>query len=160
MESKRIPRGKEGKRTEPNRTEGNRKEKNRTEPKPIIIGSREEASGFHRHPERSVAESKDLLPEEGDSSPVAQNDTHAATYDEIREIDRNQDTILLAEERDGVVHLTHREAYNLLTTLGAHKARYYVQKLAKFIKEHNANIKDHYDTILKWFEEDGGTYYG
>ena len=100
--------------------------------------------------------SEEVSREETDSSGSAcpQNDTHRLTYD-----DGEGDTILLQEERDGVVQLTHGQIYNLLAVLGLDTARYYVKKLAKFIKEHNANIKDHYATLMKWWQEDGGTYH-
>ena len=122
----------------PKGSKPNTTQSNLTQPN-LIIGSREE--------EKTKAVGDCL-------------NTPAATSDD-EEIDLliPQDTILLQEEREGVVHLTHEEAYKLLRTLGYHPARFYVQKLAKFIKEHNANIKDHYATIIKWWEEDGGTYY-
>ena len=86
-------------------------------------------------------------------------DTPAATYDD-EQVDMYipQDSILFSQEREGVVHLTPEECYRLLTTMGYQHTRYYIQKLVKFIKERKANIKDHYATILKWWEEDGGTY--
>lgn len=57
------------------------------------------------------------------------------------------------------VELTDEEIGELCRVMGLEKTMYYSARLGKFISEHDADIKDHYDTILKWWEEDGGTYH-
>ena len=54
----------------------------------------------------------------------------------------------------GVVRLTQKEQDSLLDVLGLEGFDKYVRKLSNFILTNNAKIKDHYATILKWFEED------
>lgn len=54
----------------------------------------------------------------------------------------------------GVVRLSQREQDSLMALLGLEGFDKYVRKLSNFILVNNAKIKDHYATILKWFEED------
>ena len=54
----------------------------------------------------------------------------------------------------GVVFLTDEQFDSLLEELGIDAFDRYVAKLADFIIEKNANIKNHYETILKWHRED------
>ena len=54
----------------------------------------------------------------------------------------------------GVVMLSEKEQESLLDRLGLDDFDYYVRKLSNFIIFHKAKIKDHYATILKWWEED------
>lgn len=56
------------------------------------------------------------------------------------------------------VTLTDDEIGSLCKIMGLETVMKYSVKLGKFIKERGANIADHYATILKWWEEDGGTY--
>lgn len=57
-----------------------------------------------------------------------------------------------------VVELTNEPVYGGMTRLGCGTAVLYIKKLKVFILERNASIKDHYATILKWWEEDGGIF--
>ena len=54
----------------------------------------------------------------------------------------------------GVVYLTDRQLGDLMDRLGLDAFNRYVDRLASFIIEKKAHIKSHYDTILKWYEED------
>ena len=54
----------------------------------------------------------------------------------------------------GVVLLSEREQESLLDLLGLEDFDKYVRKLSNFILANKAKIKDHYATILKWWEED------
>jgi hypothetical protein len=54
----------------------------------------------------------------------------------------------------GVVYLTERQMEDLLDRLGLDAFDRYVDRLATFIIEKGAHIKSHYDTILKWYEQD------
>lgn len=54
----------------------------------------------------------------------------------------------------GVVLLTTEQIEDLLEKLGLDSFDYYVEKLADFILVKQAKVKNHYATILKWWEED------
>lgn len=54
----------------------------------------------------------------------------------------------------GVVVLSEDQSADLLEKLGLDMFEYYVRKLADFIIKKNANVKNHYETILKWWRED------
>ena len=54
----------------------------------------------------------------------------------------------------GVVYLTDRQLGDLMDRLGLDAFNRSVDRLASFIIEKNAHVKNHYETILKWHEED------
>ena len=53
-----------------------------------------------------------------------------------------------------VVFLTDLQLSDLLDKLGLDAFNRYVERLATFIIDKKAHVKSHYDTILKWYEED------
>jgi hypothetical protein len=55
----------------------------------------------------------------------------------------------------GVVFLSQGQMDDLLDRMGIDTFDYYVDKLSRFIIEKKARVKNHYDTILKWWTEDG-----
>ena len=55
----------------------------------------------------------------------------------------------------GVVFLTEEQDADLLDRLGLDVYDYYMDKLSTYIIENNARIRNHYETILKWWKEDG-----
>ena len=55
-----------------------------------------------------------------------------------------------------VVYLTNNQFDSLIDKLGVDAFDRYVSRLADFIIEKNAHVKNHYETILKWFKEDSG----
>ena len=73
----------------------------------------------------------------------------AATATEENQLKRYE-----GEAGKGVVFFTERQRDDLIDRLGSDVFERYVDKLATFIIENNARIKSHYDTILKWYEED------
>lgn len=54
----------------------------------------------------------------------------------------------------GVVNLSEFQIDLLLDKLGIDMFDYYVGKLANFILHEGASVRNHYQTILKWFTED------
>ena len=54
----------------------------------------------------------------------------------------------------GVVYLTDRQVSALLERLGYDGFNRGVKRLAEFIIEKNAHVHNHFETILKWYEED------
>lgn len=57
----------------------------------------------------------------------------------------------------GVVLLSNEQIEALLEKLGLDAFNYYVDKLSSFIIANDAKVKNHYETILKWWQEDGRT---
>ena len=68
--------------------------------------------------------------------------------------EENQLKLIGGELGKNVVYLTDRQFGDLMDRLGLDAFNRYVERLATFIIENNARIKSHYDTILKWYEED------
>ena len=70
-----------------------------------------------------------------------------------------EDTLRLigGELGKNVVYLTDRQFEDLIDRLGMDAFNRYVSRLADYIIEKNAHIKNHYDTILKWYAEDTKT---
>lgn len=56
----------------------------------------------------------------------------------------------------GVVFLSDAHIDDLLDTMGIEAFDYYVDKLSCFIIKNGAKVKNHYETILKWWREDSG----
>ena len=54
----------------------------------------------------------------------------------------------------GVVLLTDEQIGSLLDKMGIDAFDYYVDKLSSFIINNGAKVKNHYETILKWWNED------
>lgn len=54
----------------------------------------------------------------------------------------------------GVVLLTQQQIEDLLERMGLDSFDYYVERLADYILTKQARVKNHYATILKWWEED------
>ena len=63
--------------------------------------------------------------------------------------------ILQGELGQGVVHLSEYQIDVLLDKMGIELFDYYVEKLADFIIREKASVRSHYQTILKWWTEDG-----
>ena len=54
-----------------------------------------------------------------------------------------------------VVFLSDEQISDLLDKLGIEAFDHYVEKLSHFIIKNDAHVKNHYETILKWWQEDG-----
>lgn len=77
---------------------------------------------------------------------VAASNTAAATID--------NPVFIKGELGKGVVLLSQEQITDLVEKMDIDCFDYYVKKLANFILEKNASVKNHYATILKWWEED------
>ena len=53
-----------------------------------------------------------------------------------------------------VVFLSDEQVADLLDKMGLDTFDYYVDKLSRFIIKNDAQVKNHYETILKWWQED------
>ena len=56
-----------------------------------------------------------------------------------------------------VVFLSDGQIEDLLDKMSIDTFDYYVDKLSCFIIKNNAKVKNHYETILKWWQEDSAT---
>ena len=68
--------------------------------------------------------------------------------------EENQLKLIGGKLGKGVVYLTDRQFDDLLGKLGLDAFNRYMERLATFIIEKDAHVKNHYETILKWYEED------
>lgn len=55
----------------------------------------------------------------------------------------------------GVVFLSDEQVSDLLDQMDLDTFNYYVDKLSTFIIKNDAHVKNHYETILRWWKEDG-----
>lgn len=62
---------------------------------------------------------------------------------------------LLGDAAQGVVLLSDEQAADLAYRMGDDVCLYYVRKLADFILRNKAQVRNHYETILRWWKEDG-----
>ena len=83
----------------------------------------------------------------GEGSGSVGDDTATATED-------NQLKCIGGNLGKGVVYLSDRQFDDLLGILGLDAFNRYMDRLATFIIEKDAHVKNHYETILKWAEED------
>lgn len=58
----------------------------------------------------------------------------------------------------GVVFLSDDQIGELLDKMGLETFDYYVDKLSTFIIKNGAHVKNHYETILKWWKEDSNVH--
>ena len=54
----------------------------------------------------------------------------------------------------GVLMLSEAQTQELLERMGLDCFDYYTDKLSSFIRQKNAKVKNHYETILRWWQED------
>ena len=71
--------------------------------------------------------------------------------------EENQLKLLGGTLGKNVVYLTDAQMDSLIDKLGLDGFNRYVGRLANFIIEKNAHINNHYEMILKWYEEDSKT---
>lgn len=126
LESSRNPKGKERKGKEKNRKEKNRNEHNAAE-------------------EKAQAGFPEVNPEA--KFPAEPEVTAAADID-------NSLQFMKGKLGKGVVLLTQQQMEDLLERMGLDSFDYYVERMADFILCKQAKVKNHYATILKWWEED------
>lgn len=59
-----------------------------------------------------------------------------------------------SSEGKSVLKFSPRQVSELIEKIGFEDFNYYVLRLSEFIRKNDANVKDHYATILKWWNED------
>lgn len=70
-------------------------------------------------------------------------------------INKSNVTVLGGTLGKGVVFISDDQFSDLLDRMDLDTFNYYVEKLANFIIKNDAHVKNHYETILKWWREDG-----
>lgn len=63
--------------------------------------------------------------------------------------------VMNGELGKSVVFLSDEQVEDLLEKMGLDAFDHYVEKLASFILDKGARVKSHYETILRWWREDG-----
>lgn len=110
-------------------------------------GSKPKANGKQTAREKEVEKEIEIESEievEVEGNPL---DIAAATAERKMKLFRG-------ELGQGVVFLSDAQISDLLEQLDLDAFDYYVDKLASFIVKNNAKVKNHYETILKWWQED------
>lgn len=87
---------------------------------------------------------------------AAANTTPTTNADGGDDPERNV-TVVGGSLGKGVLALSPEQMNDLLDRMGIDTFDYYADKLSRFIIDNNARVKNHYDTILKWWREDGKT---
>ena len=66
--------------------------------------------------------------------------------------------VLGGELGKNVVFLSDEQFDDLLDKMDLETFNYYVEKLANFIIKNGAHVKNHYETLLKWWKEDSAVH--
>ena len=133
LESKRNPKGREEKRTEEKGTEEKGTEEKRTE----------EKGTEQKRTEENIRE---------DISAVAE--IYGAAPPDAATAEKDKTSYMKGILGKGVVLLSENQIEELLEIMGLDSFDYYVDKLSSFILKTGAKVKNHYATIVKWWEED------
>ena len=88
---------------------------------------------------------------------VSENDNDVSYHDSWHESSADSQLTKLGGIGKGVVYLSTNQMDDLLDRLGLDAFDRYVERLADYIIEKDAHIKNHYETILKWHREDSRT---
>jgi predicted phage replisome organizer len=90
-------------------------------------------------------------------------DVDAELEEEVKERETSPATTATEENKlirlggtlgKNVLYLTEKQDIDLLERLGFDAYNRYLDRLSTFIIEKGAHVKNHYETILKWYEED------
>ena len=86
---------------------------------------------------------------------VTTNNLHPQGAEDAAATAENTVKVLGGELGKNVVFLSDEQFSDLLDRMDFETFNYYVDKLSNFIIKNNAHVKNHYETILKWWREDG-----
>lgn len=112
-------------------------------------GSKPEANGKQNGSKKEGEDEKEYeyeleADEESEESAYARD--HGSDYYEIK--------VMGGELGKGVIRLSQAQSDALLDKIGFEMYNYYVERLANYIINNGAAPANHYETILKWWEED------
>ena len=85
---------------------------------------------------------------------VTTNNLHLGDVDAATAAE-NTVKVLNGELGKGVVFISDEQFSDLLDKMDLETFNYYVDKLSNFIIKNDAHVKNHYETILKWWRQDG-----
>ena len=85
---------------------------------------------------------------------VSNNNLHQGVVDAATAAE-NKVKVLNGELGKGVVFISDEQFSDLLDRMDLETFNYYVDKLSNFIIKNDAHVKNHYETILKWWRQDG-----
>lgn len=119
------------------------------------------AGGFDngRHPTTTSTGTSSSATNTNTSATAAAAATTNTTESEIAAATADKESKFLGGELGkGVVLLTDEQIGLLLDNMGVDAFDYYVDKLSSFIIKNGAHVKNHYETILKWWKEDAAVH--
>lgn len=108
--------------------------------------------GYSSETQVSIVKSKSI--DRGSGSEIVSTDNDTDNDEIVENSVDNSLKKMGGKLGKGVVLLTDEQTGVLLDRLGLDAFDYYVEKLATFIIEKNAKVGNHYQTILRWWEED------
>ena len=89
---------------------------------------------------------------------VTTNNLHPQGAEDAAATAENTVKVLGGELGKNVVFLSDEQFSDLLDRMDFETFNYYVDKLSNFIIKNNAHVKNHYETILKWWRQDGAVH--
>lgn len=134
-------------------------------PAGIRVDSKKEPPGTHLDTAWNPSRALEVEPSRTEPSRTEPNraepSSHAAAAAEQKAGDSTAATAAAGEMRllqgelgKGVVLLTDAQIEDLLNRMGLEAFDQYVDKLANFIVKKQARVKNHYATLLQWWQED------
>lgn len=108
-----------------------------------------------RYPSTTTAAAAETATETETSTATAAAAATSTTAEGGGDGPEHKVSVLGGELGKGVVFLSNEQIADLLDRLGLETFDYYVDKLANFIINNGAKVKNHYETILRWWKEDG-----
>lgn len=110
--------------------------------------------GGSRYPSTTTSSSTPTPTSSSTSATAAAAVTGTGSEAQAAAADSNV-TVLGGELGKGVVFISEDQFADLLDRMDLDTFNYYVDKLSNFIIKNDAHVKNHYETILKWWREDG-----
>ena len=117
-------------------------------------GREEKRTEENRREEKGTEEKRIEENRTEDISAVAE--IYGASPEDAATALKDRGTYMKGALGKGVVLLSENQIEELLDTMGIDCFDFYVDKLSNFILQKHAKVKNHYATIVKWWEEDRG----
>ena len=117
-------------------------------------GREEKRTEENRREEKGTEEKRIEENRTEDISAVAE--IYGASPEDAAAAQKDRGTYMKGALGKGVVLLSENQIEELLDTMGIDCFDFYVDKLSNFILQKHAKVKNHYATIVKWWEEDRG----
>ena len=107
------------------------------------------------HPTTTTTPSTTISTTTATATATAAAATTNTTGDAAATAAQRQVKVLGGELGKNVVFLSDEQFSDLLDRMDFETFNYYVDKLSTFIIKNDAHVKNHYETILKWWQADG-----